>query len=503
MTATASRPLPTGLDRSIDYDVIVIGAGGAGLAAACAAAEAGVKVLVLEKLPALLGTTSYSVGSFAAAATRMQSAAGISDQAADFAEDIAIATPQTPDTEGLRDMLAQESGATLDWLERLGVVFVGPYPEPPNRVPRMHNAVPAGHVYLQVLAAQARRLGVEVRFGASVSELIIEGSQVRGVCFLPTVPTAPTAPTAPAASPTPVTAKAVILAAGDYSASPAWRSAHLSPHAARAIPINPNSTGDGHRLANQAGAALKRLDGVFGPQLRFSAPNRTSWISKLPQWRWIHQIAALILTKAPPTVLGWLAKPLLVAHMSPADPLFEAGAVIVDRSGDRVGPPNRLAAELALRPGATGYVIGDETIARRFSKFPDFISTAPGIAFAYFQDYERGRPDLVHWAADASALASSLGLEATRLRVATQHLSGRLFALGPCNAMLTVTEGGASIDPQCRVLDSDGEVIAGLYAAGGNGQGGLMLKGHGLHLAWAMTSGRVAGRSASQSPNTV
>ncbi len=500
MTATASRPLPTGLDRSIDYDVIVIGAGGAGLAAACAAAEAGARVLVLEKLPALLGTTSYSVGSFAAAATRMQASAGIADQAADFAEDMAIATPQTPDTQGLRDMLARESGATLDWLERLGVVFVGPYPEPPNRVPRMHNAVPAGHVYLQVLAAQARRLGVEVRFSMSVSELIMEGSVVRGVRFLPTVPAVPTAP---AAASTPVTARAVILAAGDYSASPAWRLAHLSPNAARAIPINPNSTGDGHRLAKQAGAALKRLDGVFGPQLRFSAPNRISWISKLPQWRWLHQIAALILTKAPPTVLGWLAKPLLVAHMSPADPLFQAGAVIVDRSGDQVGPANRLAAELALRPGATGYVIGDETIARRFSKFPDFISTAPGIAFAYFQDYERGRPDLVHWAADANALARALGLEATRLSVATQHLSGRLFALGPCNAMLTVTEGGASIDPQCRVLDSDGAVIAGLLAAGGNGQSGLMLKGHGLHLAWAMTSGRVAGRTASQAPKTV
>jgi hypothetical protein len=44
----------------------------------------------------------------------MQASAGIADQAADFAEDMAIATPQTPDTQGLRDMLARESGATLD-----------------------------------------------------------------------------------------------------------------------------------------------------------------------------------------------------------------------------------------------------------------------------------------------------------------------------------------------------------------------------------------------------
>ena len=36
----------------------------------------------------------------------------------------------------------------------------------------------------------------------------------------------------------------------------------------------------------------------------------------------------------------------------------------------------------------------------------------------------------------------------------------------------------------------------GLYAAGSTGQGGLLLKGHGHHLAWAFVSGRRAGRRA-------
>jgi fumarate reductase flavoprotein subunit len=352
-------------------------------------------------------------------------------------------------------------------------------------------------------------LGIEVRFGTAVTELLMAQSRVIGVHTKQhtiqhtnqhTNHQRNQSPEQGNDQPTAITATAVILAAGDYSASRDWRAAHLSPHAARAIPINPNSTGDGHRLALQAGAALKRLDGVFGPQLRFSAPNRTSWISDLPHWRWIYRIGALILTKAPASVLGWLAKPLLVAHMSPADHLFSAGAVIVDKTGDRVNTDTSLAAQLALRPDATGYVIGDESIARRFSRFPDFISTAPGIAFAYFQDYERGRPDLVHWAPDADTMAAKLGMQAQHLRSATRHLSGRLFALGPCNAMLTVTEGGAAIDPQCRVLDTLGAVIPGLFAAGGNGQSGLMLKGHGLHLAWAMTSGRVAGLCAARIP---
>jgi succinate dehydrogenase/fumarate reductase flavoprotein subunit len=39
-------------------------------------------------------------------------------------------------------------------------------------------------------------------------------------------------------------------------------------------------------------------------------------------------------------------------------------------------------------------------------------------------------------------------------------------------------------------------VIPGLFAAGSAGQGGLLLEGHGHHLGWAFTSGRLAGRHA-------
>jgi fumarate reductase flavoprotein subunit len=46
------------------------------------------------------------------------------------------------------------------------------------------------------------------------------------------------------------------------------------------------------------------------------------------------------------------------------------------------------------------------------------------------------------------------------------------------------------------VLGPDDQPIPGLYAAGATGQGGLLLKGHGHHLAWAFTSGRRAGRIA-------
>ena len=37
-----------------------------------------------------------------------------------------------------------------------------------------------------------------------------------------------------------------------------------------------------------------------------------------------------------------------------------------------------------------------------------------------------------------------------------------------------------------------------LYAAGSAGQGGVLLEGHGHHLGWAFTSGRLAGAHAAR-----
>ena len=62
----------------------------------------------------------------------------------------------------------------------------------------------------------------------------------------------------------------------------------------------------------------------------------------------------------------------------------------------------------------------------------------------------------------------------------------------PCNRV----PARCMADARHRVLDADDRPVPGLYAAGSTGQGGLLLKGHGHHLAWAFASGRRAGRFA-------
>jgi hypothetical protein len=72
-------------------------------------------------------------------------------------------------------------------------------------------------------------------------------------------------------------------------------------------------------------------------------------------------------------------------------------------------------------------------------------------------------------------------------------------ALGPVKSWIVTTEGGVRINERMEALDARGAVIPGLYAAGSNGMGGIVVWGHGLHIAWALTSGRLAGRNAAES----
>ncbi len=128
------------------YDVIVVGGGGSGLAAAVSAAERGLKVLLLEKNPQPGGTTGIAIGSFTANGTSLQTSAGIEDSAEDHHADAGQFAPpdiEARNAEGLRGWFLSQSAETFEWLRTLGLSFHGPSPEPPNRVPRMHNVLPA------------------------------------------------------------------------------------------------------------------------------------------------------------------------------------------------------------------------------------------------------------------------------------------------------------------------------------------------------------------------
>lgn len=59
-------------------------------------------------------------------------------------------------------------------------MFVGPSPEPPNRVPRMHNVVPGAKAYIASLQLALQRAGGKLICNAHVHSLERSGDRVAG-----------------------------------------------------------------------------------------------------------------------------------------------------------------------------------------------------------------------------------------------------------------------------------------------------------------------------------
>jgi fumarate reductase flavoprotein subunit len=211
---------------------------------------------------------------------------------------------------------------------------------------------------------------------------------------------------------------------------------------------------------------------------------------------------AWALEHLPQAMLRPFVMQFVTTQLAPSPALFAAGALLVNREGGRFGEErDHPAWRVPDQPGKVAYIIADGALARRFSAWPDFISTAPGVAYAYLPDYRRTRPDVYTQAPTLAALAQKLGMPPAALEesAGTRLAQPPFIALGPVRSVFVHAEGGLAVDEQHRVLGAEGQPIPGLYAAGSTGQGGLLLKGHGHHLAWAFVSGRRAGRFAATS----
>ena len=483
-------------------DVVVIGGGGAGLAAASEVARLGRRVILLEKNPHTGGSTSWSVGSITATNTPHQKKAGIKDSADEHFEDLALhAGALAPrDNLALRRILVDHTTEMLDWLMSLGVVFVGPMPEPPHRYNRMHNVVPNSKSFAYHLTKHCRELGVDIRLNTSTQRLLTETGRVVGVeARLPDGSLHEFRATG-----------GVVLAAGDYSNGRDMKARYASPDVVEVDAVNPTATGDGHRMALELGATVVNGDIVRGPIMRFIPPTRANLIQKLPPTRIIAQLIAWSMGHMP----QWLLRPFLMSFLTtalgPSPDLYKEGAILINKNGqrfsDELGKPN---LHTAKQPDRIAWIVFDQKLAQKFSGWPCFVSTAPGVAYAYLADYRRNRADIYHQSETIEGLAASMGVAPASLERSLADYNatretrpaidrGPYYALGPVKSYVVFTDGGLKVTTNLEVERADGSVIPGLYAAGSNGQGGLLLEGHGHHLGWAFISGRLAGRNAAE-----
>jgi succinate dehydrogenase/fumarate reductase flavoprotein subunit len=246
-------------------------------------------------------------------------------------------------------------------------------------------------------------------------------------------------------------------------------------------------------------------DIIRGPIMRFVPPQRESLLRRLPPKRWLAKTLALAQACLPEAIKRPFAMGFLVTALGPSRGGFAAGAILVNAQGrrfaDELGNP---AAAVPDQAGGIAYIVIDARIAAQFSAWPNFVSTAPGIAYAYLADYRRNRRDIYHEAESIAALATKLAMPAADLdtAIAESGRSGRrlsdppFVALGPVKSYVVFTDGGLGVTERLEIIGQGGEPIPGLYGAGSTGQGGLLLEGHGHHLGWAFVSGRIAGRNA-------
>jgi succinate dehydrogenase/fumarate reductase flavoprotein subunit len=490
----------------VTADVVVIGGGGSGLAAAIEAASLGRRVVLIEKNDRLGGTTGRSIGSVTASNTPHQIRAGIKDSPDHHYEDLAKfnAALGLADNDKLSRMLVENVPDTFRWLMDLGIEFYGPMKELPHRKPRMHNVLPNSKAYIYHLERRARKLRVDIRTSTRARELVRRDGRVDAVlCDT-------------ADGPVEFQAKGgIVLATGDYSGSAEMRRDLVSDAIGKVEPINPTNTGDGHRMVLALGGRILNPH-VHLAGIRFQPP-KTSWVAKLPPYPWFTRLMRLSLEHLP----GWLLRPFILSFLTtvlvPTPKLFKNGALLINGNGERFTDElEDLADPLSRQPDRKGYILLDGSLVDKFSGWPNYVSTAPGVAYAYIADYRRSRKDVFKEASSLGELAGRIGADPARLEktvanyraeiegqpLETNRLTrapfekGPYVALGPVRYWINFTDGGVAVNERLEVVGADDRPLGGLYAAGFIGMGGILLEGHGHHLGWAFTSGRLAGRHA-------
>ena len=495
------------VDLTIDTDVAIIGAGGAGMTAALTASDAGKSVLVLESQPAVGGNSVKSTGGMNAAKTVYQDAntfdesAGVEKTlkaAEGYADNEAItalaatvkeqweawqANPEgyfdstelfALDTliggKGLNDpelvnTLVNNSAAAIEYLDSIGI--------------HLNNVAAFGGASVKRIHRPVNEEGKTVSVGAYTVPLLEAACQSRDNLALLTDVTAEKLLTNEAGAvigveakgkngnKVTVNAKAVILATGGFGAN-LDMVVQYKPDLAGFMTTNAAGIqGQGILMATEIGAATVDMEQIQ-----------------------IH-----------PTVQADTAS--LITEGLRGD-----GAILVNANGERfideVGTRDVVSAAEIAQPDSFSWLVVDQKMVDASSVIQGYI--------------KRG---LMLQGDSYEALAKELGIPADAFAATMEKWNGYVaekndpdfgrtsfanpldtapFYAVKVTAGIHHTMGGLKIDSQTHVLNTEGQIIPGLFAAGevtGGVHGGNRLGGNAV--ADFVVFGRIAGQQAADS----
>ena len=463
------------LNDKYESQIVIIGGGGAGLAAAASAIEAGGNVIIIEKLGFLGGSSAVSGGGYNAVDPSRQDRQGIEDSVDKHFEDTMRGGHQKNNPE-LARYLVEQAPSVMNWLEVKGVHFsptvntiVG------GLYPRGHStaAVGGGFAFTNWLETFIRAYPKQVQiFTDTTAKKLLEDKDGRVIGVEAEHNGKKVTFTAQ---------KGVIITTGGFASNVELRQKlNTGPWKEKVLDSSIGSTnsfrasqGDGLKLAKDAGADLIDLDYI---QLHPGGTPGTGIMSSWPSGR---------------------------------------NRIFVNADGARFvnedAPRDELCKAIFAQPQSKYWVVMNKM------RLPNKDTVIGGMAIGELLQLGKA-----YKADTIEGLAKATGMKTDKLKASidmyNEVVTGKIkkdrfgftksmasdapFTEGPYFATMLVpavhhTMGGIRINVKTQVLDNNGKVIPGLYAAGevtGGVHGDNRVGGNGI--ADAMVFGKRAGQEA-------
>ena len=443
-------------EKTVDTEVVIIGAGGAGMTAAIMLHQAGREFVLLEKMPYAGGNTTKATGGMNAAETHYQKEQGIEDSTALFAADTMKGGHALNDP-ALVAMMANKSSEAIDWLDTIGAALPKISYSGGASVNRIHapeDGSGVGGFLVDRFSAKLDELGVNIMFDTAATELLTDNEgKICGVKA-----------EGGDASYT-FNCKAVILASGGFGANEDMYTQYRPDLKGTVTTNAPGATGDGIVMAQALGADLVDIEQI---QLHPTVEQTTS---------------------------------ILITESVRGD-----GAILVNQSGVRF--TNELltrdavsAAELE-QEGQYAYIIFDQNLRDHLKAIEKYVKS--GITVQ--ADTIEGLAEQLN--IDPATLAKTLEDWNGYVKDQRDPDFGRTTGMdadltsAPYYAIKIApgihhTMGGVKINTAAQVINTEGQPIPGLFAAGevtGGVHGGNRLGGNAV--ADIVIFGRIAAESA-------
>jgi tricarballylate dehydrogenase len=487
------------------YDVIVVGGGNAALCAALAAREFSKKVLVLERAPEdeSGGNSRFTAGLLRVVYNGVEDLKRLMPDLSDdemrrtdfgaytaeqFLDDMARVTEFRCDPD-LTEILVKQSFPAVLWMRSKGVRFTAAWGRQAFKIEDRFKfwggltveAIGGGPGLVDSLTQAAKKNGIDLWYGSRAVSLLSDDSGVHGVVVKKSGKTRQ------------VKSKSVVLAAGGFQANTEWRTRYLGPGwelaKVRGTRFN---TGDAIRMALDIGAA---------PVGNWSGCHAVAWERNAPEF-------------------GDLAVgDQFQKHSYPWGIYLNAeGRRFVDEGADfRNYTYAKYGRVILAQPGQFAWQVFDgkvrhllrdeykirqvtkrsaQTLEELVEKLDD---VNPQNALREIQAYNKAVRTDIPFNPNVKDARRTEGLPIPKSNWANT-LDTPPFEAYAVNCGITFTFGGLRINTDAQVVNTDGEPIPGLYAAG-ELVGGIFWFNYpgGSGLTNGAVFGRIAGRNAASS----